>query len=178
MGRREVLTALIVVLVASTTLWQFHSYLYQDKAGDVFIVNRITGMITRLETVVPAKPELARQKRTWEKVPLPTVGGGTSATLETKWLSGKLLYHLTLASITDRIKKARGNPFAHYSLILQDADGFPIVTESIPLNKFVQIFEESDKPTRMESFGSVPLEVKAYDTIAGWNLEWALGANP
>jgi hypothetical protein len=112
-----------------------------------------------------------KRLKVWRSIKL-SQHGNVPLMLSTKWEDGEMQYRISISPISSQIKDARGKPFSTYTVIMQDADDFPVVKLSVRLAEATQIVDDKGNPKGLEYYGTQTMSAKSYGRIADWTLQW------
>lgn len=175
MSRRDQIAIIAVAILGLLAVWEFRFTLYESRTGRILWMDRLTGMMMRVEEGVlppiPSPTRPVRPLRDWGRIKL-VLHGQPTVSLSTKWQGGQLLYRFSLEPITKQVEDARSQASSAYTVIMRDRDGFPIVEVNVPVGQMTQILDEKGQLTRLQFYGHSPLSLQAYGSISAWDVQW------
>lgn len=94
-------------------------------------------------------------------------------TLSIKWRDGKIYYKTSVNMPKSTYDKSKENINSRITLVLQDANGYPVKELPIGLNSFVTSIGSTD-PVDLSFDSSQPMRLSDFKAIADWNISWNL----
>jgi hypothetical protein len=100
--------------------------------------------------------------------------GDLKHTLRTAWREGTIYYDFQVSPYKyDYLSDTAYNPIGHWTIHLEDANGFEITKINIYRSSMIRGTNDNGSYTDMSIKGSVSMSRDMYEQISSWNISWS-----